>query len=39
MAAADRVMVLGCHFPWPGLGHVEARGQGFGWTPTVWRWG
>lgn len=39
MAATDRVQVLGYHFPWPGLGHVEARGQGFGFVPSPWRWG
>jgi glyoxylase-like metal-dependent hydrolase (beta-lactamase superfamily II) len=39
MAATDRVQVLGYHFPWPGLGHVEQRGQGFGWVPSPWRWG
>ncbi|QYU68007.1 MBL fold metallo-hydrolase [Leptolyngbya sp. 15MV] len=39
MAATDRVQLLAYHFPWPGLGHVEARGQGFGWVPSPWRWG
>lgn len=39
MAAADRLQVLGYHFPWPGLGHVERRGGGFGFVPTPWRWG
>jgi glyoxylase-like metal-dependent hydrolase (beta-lactamase superfamily II) len=39
MAATDRVQVLGYHFPWPGLGHVETRGNGFGWVPSPWRWG
>jgi len=39
MAATERLQVLGYHFPWPGLGHVEARGQGFGFVPAPWRWG
>jgi glyoxylase-like metal-dependent hydrolase (beta-lactamase superfamily II) len=39
MAARDRVQVLGSHFPWPALGHIEARGQGFGFAPSPWRWG
>lgn len=39
MAAADRVQVLGYHFPWPGLAHVEARGQGFAFIPSPWNWG
>jgi glyoxylase-like metal-dependent hydrolase (beta-lactamase superfamily II) len=39
MAASERLPVLGYHFPWPGIGHVEARGQGFGFVPTPWNWG
>lgn len=39
MAAADRLQLLGYHFPWPGLGHVEASGEGYGWTPSPWQWG
>lgn len=39
MAATDRLQVLGYHFPFPGLGHVEPRGQGFAFLPTPWRWG
>jgi len=39
MAAADRVPVVGYHFPWPGIGHVEAAGQGFTYTPSPWDWG
>lgn len=38
MAAADRVEVLGYHFAWPGLGQVEADGNGFRYLPTPWRW-
>lgn len=39
MAATDRTQVLGYHFPWPGLGHVETAGAGFRFTPSPWRWG
>jgi glyoxylase-like metal-dependent hydrolase (beta-lactamase superfamily II) len=39
MAAADRLAVIAYHFPWPGVGHVEAAGQGFRWAPIPWRWG
>lgn len=39
MAASDRLQVLGYHFPWPGLGHVEASGQGFAFVPSPWEWG
>lgn len=39
MAAADGVLVLGFHFPWPGIGWVEAAGEGFRFVPAPWRWG
>jgi glyoxylase-like metal-dependent hydrolase (beta-lactamase superfamily II) len=39
MAASDGTQVLGFHFPWPGLGWVEAAGQGFRFAPAPWRWG
>jgi glyoxylase-like metal-dependent hydrolase (beta-lactamase superfamily II) len=39
MAATDRLQVLGYHFPWPGLGHVEVRGRSFHFVATPWRWG
>jgi glyoxylase-like metal-dependent hydrolase (beta-lactamase superfamily II) len=38
MAASDGVQVLGFHFPWPGIGWVEAAGQGFRFVPAPWRW-
>lgn len=38
MAASDRVAVLAYHFPWPGVGHIEAAGSGFRWAPVPWRW-
>jgi len=37
-AAADRIEVLSYHFPWPGLGQVEADGSAFRYLPTPWRW-
>ncbi|NKC33581.1 MBL fold metallo-hydrolase [Falsiroseomonas selenitidurans] len=39
MAARERLELLAYHFPWPGLGHVEAAGQGYAWTPSPWTWG
>ena len=39
MAAAERLQILGYHFPFPGLGHVETRGSGFAFTPSPWGWG
>jgi glyoxylase-like metal-dependent hydrolase (beta-lactamase superfamily II) len=37
--AADRTMVLGYHFPFPGLGYVEAAGSAYRWNPVPWTWG
>jgi len=39
MAASDGTLVLGYHFPWPGLGWVEAAGDAFRFAPMPWRWG
>jgi glyoxylase-like metal-dependent hydrolase (beta-lactamase superfamily II) len=33
--AAKRTRVFAGHFPFPGVGFVEARGQGFRWNPTI----
>ncbi|MCC1491067.1 MBL fold metallo-hydrolase [Cognatishimia sp. F0-27] len=38
MAAADRIAVLGYHFPFPGVGHVMAEGDAYRFVPSVWRW-
>jgi glyoxylase-like metal-dependent hydrolase (beta-lactamase superfamily II) len=32
MAAADRLVTVLCHTPFPGLGEVERDGEGFRWT-------
>lgn len=33
--ASERTELLSYHFPWPGLGHVAARGDGgYDWVPT-----
>lgn len=37
MAAADEMAVLGYHFPFPGLGHVVARGAAWEFVPALWR--
>ncbi|NTH16725.1 MBL fold metallo-hydrolase [Agrobacterium rhizogenes] len=34
MLAADRVAVLGYHFPWPGLGHIARAGDAYAWVPS-----
>lgn len=36
--AADKVMVMGYHMPWPGVGHVRASGDAFEWIPSPWQW-
>ena len=36
-AAADRLLVLGFHFPFPGLGRIRAEGGGYRWVPANWR--
>ncbi len=37
-AATDRVLVLGYHFPFPALGHVEAYDGAWRWSPAPWIW-
>jgi len=34
MLAAQRTMILAYHFPWPGIGHIAKRGDGFHYTPA-----
>ena len=33
-AAAEKVLVLAFHFPFPGLGHVIHKGEGWQWQPV-----
>lgn len=33
MLAAQKTRILAYHFPWPGIGHVARRGDGFHYTP------
>lgn len=37
MLAAQRTMILAYHFPWPGIGHIAKRGDGFHYTPAPLR--
>ena len=37
MAVADRMAVLGYHFPFPGVGQVMADGDGYRFVPALWR--
>ncbi|MFN3496850.1 MAG: MBL fold metallo-hydrolase [Pannonibacter indicus] len=36
-AAADRIPVLGFHFPFPGLGHMLKTDAGYAWIPANWK--
>lgn len=37
MLAADRIPFVGYHMPWPGLGYVEADGDGFRYVPASYQ--
>lgn len=37
MAAADRLLVLGFHYPFPGLGHMLKTDAGYAWVPAGWQ--
>jgi glyoxylase-like metal-dependent hydrolase (beta-lactamase superfamily II) len=36
MASADKLLVAGYHFPFPGLGHIEKAGSGYQLIPAAW---
>jgi glyoxylase-like metal-dependent hydrolase (beta-lactamase superfamily II) len=36
MLAADKTLVAGYHFPFPGLGYVEKAGTGYRLVPAAW---
>jgi glyoxylase-like metal-dependent hydrolase (beta-lactamase superfamily II) len=38
MLAADKIAVAGSHLPFPGVGHVEARGDAFAWVPEEYKY-
>jgi glyoxylase-like metal-dependent hydrolase (beta-lactamase superfamily II) len=37
MAASDRIAVLGYHFPFPGVGHVQRDGDAYRFVPALWQ--
>lgn len=37
MAAADRILVLGFHYPFPGLGRMLRTDRGYAWVPANWQ--
>ena len=36
MLATDKIAIAGSHLPFPGVGHVEAKGDAFAWVPEEW---
>jgi glyoxylase-like metal-dependent hydrolase (beta-lactamase superfamily II) len=36
-AAADRMLVLGFHYPFPGLGRILRTDTGYAWVPSGWQ--
>lgn len=37
MLAADKIPFIGYHMPWPAMGFVETRGEGFHYVPTSYQ--
>lgn len=37
--AATNERAYGFHLPWPGLGRVQSRGEGYAWSAERWSWG
>jgi glyoxylase-like metal-dependent hydrolase (beta-lactamase superfamily II) len=38
MAATDKMIVAGYHMPFPGIGRIARKGQGYQWVPAAWEW-
>ncbi len=36
MLAADKLAVCATHLPFPGVGHVDVKGNAFAWVPEEW---
>jgi len=36
--ATEQTMVMGYHFPFPGLGHVVRQGNAYRWEAAQWVW-
>jgi len=37
MAATERMLVQGYHFPFPSVGHIARQGEGYRFVPAPWR--
>ena len=35
---ADRTLVIGYHWSFPGLAHIAKRGNAYSWHPQPWSW-
>ena len=38
-ASNERLLVVGYHYPFPGIRHVVRDGERFRWLPADWVWG
>jgi glyoxylase-like metal-dependent hydrolase (beta-lactamase superfamily II) len=38
-AASEGMMVIGYHYPWPGVGHIRAVDSHYEYVPSMWVWG
>ena len=36
MTSAEKILVAGYHFPFPGLGYIEKAGGGYRLVPVAW---
>jgi glyoxylase-like metal-dependent hydrolase (beta-lactamase superfamily II) len=37
MTSTDRIAVMGYHFPFPGIGHVQKAGDAYEFVPALWQ--
>jgi hypothetical protein len=37
-AANEKLLVVGYHYPFPGIGHVVKDGATYRWLPADWMW-
>jgi glyoxylase-like metal-dependent hydrolase (beta-lactamase superfamily II) len=38
MATSEEMVVVGYHFPFPGVGHLVREGAAYRFVPALWRW-
>jgi glyoxylase-like metal-dependent hydrolase (beta-lactamase superfamily II) len=37
MAATERMPIIGYHYPFPAVGHIEKSGAGYNYVPSIWQ--